>query len=397
LSEQEITMQSAHQADPLLSFRDHFPLLRTHNYLANCSQTPLATSVRAALETFLASWADRGMDWERWMAEVERARATFAALIGAPPETVAVGTSVSQLASSVASALVSARQPARRRILGSVADFPGVAHAWLATRAYGWQVDQLEADAAGVVSVEQFRAALDERTALLSLPHVCYTNGTLLALDDLVEYAHKQGSLVFVDAYQSIGTVPIDVLASKVDFLAAGVLKYLCGTAGIAFLFVHPRVLEQFQPAVTGWFGRQNPFAFDPRQLDYAPGAARFDLGTPPVMNAYAARAGMELVLAAGVERIRARILRLSALVVEQARALGLAIGGPQSPEERGATTALDVGSPERAHRLEEALRQHSIVVSARGRMIRVAPHGFTREMEVMQALITIARLLKEI
>jgi kynureninase len=157
-------MQSAHQADPLLSFRDHFPLLRTHSYLANCSQAPLATSVRAALETFLASWADRGMNWESWMAEVEGAR-----------------------------------------------------------------------------------------------------------------------------------------------------------------------------------------------------------------------------------------ILRLSALVVEQARALGLAIGGPQSPEERGATTALDVGSPERAHRLEEALRQHSIVVSARGRMIRVAPHGFTREMEVMQALITIARLLKEI
>lgn len=389
-------MQSAQPVDSLQTFRERFPLLQTHTYLANCSQAPLAIPVRTALEAFLTTWASKGMDWEDWMEEVERARAAFAALIGVSPETVAIGSSVSQLTSSVASALVSAAQFPRRRIVSSVADFPGVAHAWLATRAYGWQVDQLEADERGVVSAEQFRSAIDEHTALLSLPHVCYTNGALLALDDLVERAHEQGALVCVDAYQSIGTVPIDALASKVDFLAAGTLKYLCGTAGIAFLYVHPRILKQLQPTVTGWFGRQNPFAFDPRQLDYASGAARFDLGTPPVINAYAARAGMELVLAAGVERIRAHILRLSALAEEQARDLGLTIGGPQSGEARGATTALDMGSPEQAHQLEEALRQRSIVASARGRMIRVAPHGFTQEQEMIQALTTIARLLKE-
>lgn len=390
-------MQSEHHADPLFSFRELFPLLQTQTYLANCSQAPLATPVRAALETFLATWAGKGMDWENWIAEVERARATFAALIGVSPDTVAIGSSVSQLVSSVASALMSAPPSPRRRIISSVADFPGVAHAWLATRAYGWQVDQLEADAVGVVSAEQFRSAIDERTALLSLPHVCYTNGALLALDNLVKTAHEQGAFVFVDAYQSIGTIPIDAMASGVDFLAAGTLKYLCGTAGIAFLYVHPRVLEQLRPTVTGWFGRQNPFAFNPRQLDYAPSAARFDLGTPPVINAYAARAGMELVLEAGVERLRAHILRLSALVEEQAQDLGLTIGGPQKGEERGATTALDAGSPERAHQLEEALRQRSIVVSARGHMLRVAPHGFTQEKEVIQALTTIAQLLKEI
>lgn len=390
-------MLGEHHADPLHSFREYFPLLHTHTYLANCSQTPLATPVRAALEAFLATWADRGMDWEIWMAEVERARAAFAALIGVSPDTVAVGSSVSQLVSSVASALVSRPQPSRSRIVSSVADFPGVAHAWLATRAYGWQVDQLEADGRGIVSAEQFRSAIDERTALLSLPHVCYANGALLTLDDLVACAHEQGALVFVDAYQSIGTIPVDAAASGVDFLAAGTLKYLCGTAGIAFLYVHPRVLEQMQPTVTGWFGRQNPFAFDPSRLDYAPGSARFDLGTPPVINAYAARAGMELVLAAGVERIRAHLLRLSTLASKQAQGLGLTISGPQSGEDRGATTALDVGSPERAHQLEEALRQRSIIVSARGRMLRVAPHGFTQEEEMGQALTTIAQLLKEI
>ena len=373
--------------------RDQFPLLRTHAYLASCSQAPLALPVRAALETFLASWADRGMDWQSWVAEVERAREAFAALIGASPGQIAIGSSVSQLVSSLASALVKVPQISSGRIISSEAEFPGVAHAWLATRTSGWQVDLLKADEQGVVPAAYFLAALQEPAAIISLPHVCYANGALLPLDDLIGSAHERGVRVFVDAYQSLGTVPINVQASQVDFLAAGALKYLCGTAGIAFLYVSPRVLEELYPTVTGWFGRQNPFAFDPHQLDYAPGAARFDLGTPPVINAYTARAGIELLLAAGVERIRAHILRLSTLAGEYARQLGLTIAGPERAEDRGATTAIDVGSPERAHWLEEALLQRSCVVSARGKMIRVAPHGFTREEEIRQALTTLTRL----
>jgi selenocysteine lyase/cysteine desulfurase len=378
--------------NPLDALREQIPLLQTHAYLANCSQAPLARPVRAALEAFLTTWSEDGMDWDSWMAEVERARSAFAALIGVSPEQIAVGTSVSQRVSSLASALVQDSQLSSRRIVSSVAEFPGVAHAWLATRAAGWQVEQLEADERGIVSAEQFHAALRQTPpSLLSLPHVCYANGALLPLDELVEDAHERGAYVFVDAYQSIGTVPINVQTTPVDFLAAGVLKYLCGTAGIAFLYVSPRVQAELEPTVTGWFGRQNPFAFDARLLDYAPGAARFDLGTPPVINAYTARAGMELILQTCVERIRAHILYLSTLAQELGQQLGLTLAGPVEAAKRGATTAFDVGSPERAHQLEAILRQQNIVVSARGQIVRVAPHGFTREEEIRHALATLA------
>lgn len=377
----------------LTLFRDQFPLLNSRVYLANCSQTPLAEPVRAALAEGIRSWQEEGMDWERWMAEVERARESFASLLGTTPANIAVGSSVSQLASSVASALV-AHAP-RQRILSSVLDFPGVAHAWLATRAYGWQVEIVETDEAGLVSLDRFASASGPEVALLSAPHVVYTNGALLDLVRLADLAHAYGSLLFVDAYQSIGTLPIDVEACDIDFLAAGVLKYLCGTAGIAFLYVHPRVQERLQPTVTGWFGRRNPFAFEPRQLDYADSAARFDLGTPPVLNAYAARAGIELVRAADPAAIRERLLQLSTLAMERSARLGLTLSGPREASARGATTAIDAGSPERAHQLENALRQRSIMVSARGRLLRLAPHGFTQEEEVITALETIARLLR--
>lgn len=383
--------------DPLDALREQIPLLQTHAYLANCSQAPLARPVRAALEAFLTTWSEDGMDWDSWMAEVERARAAFAALIGASPEQIAVGTSVSQLVSSLASALVQDSQLASRRIVSSVAEFPGVAHAWLATRAANWQVELLEADERGVVSAERFHVAVQQTSpSLLSLPHVCYANGALLPLDELVEDAHERGAYVFVDAYQSIGTAPINVQTTPIDFLAAGVLKYLCGTAGIAFLYVSPRAQAELEPTVTGWFGRQNPFAFDARLLDYAPGAARFDLGTPPVINAYTARAGMELILQTGVERIRAHILQLSTLAQELGQQLGLTLAGPVEAAKRGATTAFDVGSPDRAHQLEATLRQHNIVVSARGQIVRVAPHGFTREEEIRHALTTLADLANQ-
>jgi selenocysteine lyase/cysteine desulfurase len=335
------------------------------------------------------------MHWDAWIAEVERARAAFAALIGAQPTEIAIGGSVSQLVSSVASALLASPHVTRRRIVSSMAEFPGVAHAWLATRVHGWQVDLLQGSKEGIVNANHFLAAIDETTELISLPHICYANGMMLELEPIVAAAHAQGALVLVDAYQSVGTVPIDVKANGVDFLVAGTLKYLLGTAGIAFLYVNPGILEQLEPTVTGWFGRIDPFAFDPAHLDYAPNAARFDLGTPHIINAYAARAGMELVMTAGVERIRMQLGRLSELAYRVASQLDLRILGPQRVQDKGATTAIDVGSRENAHRLEEELRHRSVIVSARGNAIRLAPHGFTREDELEQAMYLVAASLK--
>ncbi|HEY6542680.1 MAG TPA: hypothetical protein VIZ18_17175, partial [Ktedonobacteraceae bacterium] len=111
--------------ESLQALRDACPLLKTHIYLANCSQGPLADPVRAALASFIEDWAKMGMHWDAWIEEVERARAAFAALIGAQPEEIAVGSSVSQLVSSLASALANAPSAPACRIVTSMAEFPG--------------------------------------------------------------------------------------------------------------------------------------------------------------------------------------------------------------------------------------------------------------------------------
>jgi selenocysteine lyase/cysteine desulfurase len=384
----------------LASLRAACPILETTDYLASCSQGPLAIPVREAVDAFLRSWATMGMHWDGWVGEIERARAAFASLIGAQPEDVAVGTSVSQLVSSIVSALVNLPDgwDGRRRIVSSTLEFPGVGQAWEASRRYGWTVDRVTRGPEDPLTARDFVRMVDGEMALISVPHVVYANGSLIEPIEIVRAAHgadSDGALVFLDAYQSLGTMPVNVAELGVDLLAAGTLKYLLGTAGIAFLYVSPAVRERLEPTVTGWFGRVDPFAFDPTRLDYPQSASRFDLGTPPIINAYAARAGIELIVDAGIDAIHGWIRRLSALAFDVADRLGLRVLGPSTPEAKGATTAVDAGTPARARNAEAALRERGVVASARGRAVRIAPHGFTTAEELDRGLRTLHAVLE--
>jgi selenocysteine lyase/cysteine desulfurase len=383
----------------LAAFRAACPILERTVYLANCSQGPLADPVRAAAERWMASWSRLGMHWDGWIEEVEAARAAFATLIGATAEDVAVGTSVSQLASSVASALVSRAGGwnGRRRIVSSTLEFPGVGQAWEATSRFGWQVQRVTPAIADPLRSSDIVRMVDGSTAMVSFPHVVYANGSLVDPAPVVEAAREHGALVFLDAYQSLGTMPIDAPALGVDVLVAGSLKFLMGTAGIAFLYVRPEVRERLEPTVTGWFGRVDPFAFDPTVLDYPGSAARFDLGTPPIANAFVARAGIDLVAAAGPAAIRGRIEDLSEVALAGARRRGLRILGASTAGAKGSTTAVDCGSPQRALAVEERLRRRGVVVSARARGVRLAPHGFTLDEEVAAAIEEVAAALGEV
>jgi selenocysteine lyase/cysteine desulfurase len=370
-------------------------MLESTVYLASCSQGPLSTRIESAVKTFMQTWGDQGLGWEEWGQQVESARAGFAALINAGPEDVAIGTSMSQLVSSVVSAYVRERRAPRRRIVSSLGEFPGVAHGWLGARAYGWRVDQLAADAAAPLDPLDVIAAVDEDTAIVSVPHVSYQSGSLLPLDEVIAPAHARGAAVFVDAYQSLGTIPIDVQQSGADFLASGTAKYLLGTPGIDFLYVRPGLREQLEPTVTGWFGRTDPLAFDPETLDYPSAAARFDLGSPPVLAAAIAETAIAMIADAGPSRIRAQVEDLVAAAIELGGELGLRVLGPKVAAGRGAMAAFDAGTTAEGERLSAALRERGVVVAPRGRAVRLSPHGFTLHDEMERAVRELARLVR--
>lgn len=373
---------------PFAAQRALFPSLDTLRQLSSCSQSALALPVRRAAIDYLDSLTERGMDWGLWMGKVAAAKAEFARLINADADEIAVCASVTDAAASIASALDFSG--ARRAVVLGELDFPSLGQLWRAQQRRGASIRLVPTQPLQDNS-PAYRAAIDERTLLVNLSAVSYYNGLRLDVKRITEHAHRQGALVFVDAYQAAGSEVIDVRASGVDMLASGVQKYLLGVPGIAFLYVRRELAQRLEPTFTGWFGRANPFDFDLRQLSYAPNAARFDVGTPPMMAAFIAEAALKLVNDTGPAAIQSWQAQLSQTVIDQARQYGLELASPSDPALKAANTAIRVTD---AAGLERRLAEAGYIVSARNDVIRIAPHFYNTQQEVCDAVRLLAELV---
>lgn len=369
-------------------WRQEFPQLATTIHLGNCSQGPQAKRVRSAIEAYVKSWREDGINWEYWLSKVQAAKEQFARLINADVDEVAATMSVSDATASIASALDLGAHG--RRILTTVAEFPAVAQVWLAQRRLGWQVDFVPMRN-GELRLEDVDLMVDRTTALVSVTHVYYQNGCKQDLDALAQIAHSQGALLYVDAYQSLGTIPVDVKRQGIDILSCGALKYLLGIPGIAFLYVRREVANRLSPAITGWFGQENPFAFETTHLTYAQGARRFETGTPPIISAFAAEAGLSIINEVGIHRIHERVNQLIDHTISQAVKLGLPVMGSMPLERRGAAIAI---AADNSHAIEDKLKQRGIITSARGPAVRLSPHFFTLEENIERALTALRKLV---
>ena len=322
----------------LQEFRARFPIFAHTVYVNSCSQGALSVDVKAALDAFTTSWETHGSPWERWVGEVERLRATFAASIGADADEIAVMPSASAAIAAIATAL--SFDTDRRRVLLGEFEFPTMAHGWLAQQRRGAIVDWVPARG-DTLPIEHYETRIDERTLIVPAAHVCFRNGYRIDVAALAALCRARGAYLMLDDYQRTGTAPLDVHALGVDFLVTGALKYLLGPAGIAFLYVRRALIEQLEPLSTGWFGRANPFAFSLDPLDWAASARRFEAGTPPVPTAYAAAAGLDLLNTLGPAVVDAQIRRLTDRMIDGARRRGFAVATPDDPEQRGALVVV--------------------------------------------------------
>lgn len=369
--------------------RKLFPTLANTIHLSSCSQSAISIPVKNAINSYLESWTEKGMDWNGWMDRVQNAKNEFARLIHAQPDEIAVLSSVSDAASAFAGALTFTSN--RKKVVTTDIDFPCIGHVWLSHERRKLEVTFLPAENDHTILFESYEKEIDENTLVTSIPHVSYYNGFKQDLKKLSKLAHSKGSCLFVDAYQSAGSVPIDVKDSNVDALVAGAQKFLLGIPGIAFLYVNKELANQLEPLTTGWFSRQNPFAFTNQVLDYAEGTRRFDTGTPPMINAYAAHASISLLNEIGVERIENYLSHLSSVCIETAQEYNLEIASPLNIEQKGSNTAIRVKN---ASLLEGYLKSHGVIVSSRNDVLRIAPHFYNTEDEIIRAVEMIAHAI---
>ena len=360
--------------------RERFPIFERLTYINSCSQGALSDSVRAAYDHYLTGWEERGAPWEYWVERAETARATFARFVGGQADDVAVTTSLSAGVSPLASAIDFTKRP---KVVISEFEFPTIGQIWHAQELRGAEVAIVPPD------LDAFAAAIDEQTAVVSITAVCYRNGARLPVEEIAKLAHEKGALVVLDAYQAIGTYPLDVRELGVDVLAAGVLKYLLGSAGLGFMWLRPGLSERLLPTQTGWFADQNIFEMDISDYSPSPTARRFQSGTPPVPSIYAGIAGLELMEEIGVAETRVHVTALNERLIAGVDDLGGVVVTPRDPEQRGALVCIRSTD---APQLVAALGEDGIVTSERDGNLRVSAHAYNTDEDIDAVLAGLAR-----
>ena len=367
----------------LLEYRERFPILAETTYLINHSLGAMPAAAEDRLREYTRRWNTRGVRaWEEgWWEMSLTVGDQIARLIGAPPGSVSMHQNVT-LAEAVVASCFGFDGP-RRRIVYEEGNFPSVRYLYQAQERRGADI-LVAADDEGVVD------AIDERTLLVPVTHVLYKTGAIQDVEAIVARAHEAGALVVLDAYQSVGTVPLDVTALGVDFAVGGSVKWLCGGPGAAWLYVRPDLASALEPAITGWQAHARPFAFEPEQ-DYAEGAARFLTGTPNVPALYAATAGYDVVEEVGVERIRERSVAQTALLVELLDEAGFPVGSPRDPARRGGTVCVQAPDSKRVNR---ELADRGVICDWRPDVgLRLGPHFYNTDDELRFAVELIAEL----
>jgi kynureninase len=374
-------------AHPLARYRIEFPIFRDKVYLNTCSLGALGDRTRRRLEEFLDVWQARGASawYDVWWAALGELRERYARIIRASADEIALAPSISVAISTVAEAL---DYRARPRVVVTSLDFPTVAYQWLAKRARGVELVVVESPDRISVPVEAIARAVDERTALVATSHVYFTSGAIQDIRAVAAAAHAKGALCLIDAYQSVGQVPVDAAGSGVDFLTAGGLKWLLGGPGVVFLYVRAALARRLTPTIAGWFGHRDQFAFDPRTLQLHDDARRFELGTPSLAAVYAQLGGLEYIDEIGIPAIRRVTAALTEDLIGKARERGFRPHIAARADERSAIVMLPAADPAAAVR---HLAAGGIIGDARPGHVRLSPFFYNVQDDYVTALERLA------
>ncbi|HKS05597.1 MAG TPA: aminotransferase class V-fold PLP-dependent enzyme [Gemmatimonadaceae bacterium] len=367
--------------DALLSYRSEFPILSTSNYLVSHSLGAMPRLASERLAEYGSAWAARGVHaWEdRWWEMPIAVGDEVAPLIGAGAGEVAMVPNVTIGQAGILSSL-DYRAP-RDTIVMTGLDFPSVRYVYdgLAKR-LGARIVVVESRDGISISEDEVIAAIDERTRLVCVSEVFFRSAFILDVARIVRHAHSVGALVACDSYHAVGAIPVDVKASGVDWLTGGVLKWLCGGPGGAFVYASPSLPDSVRPAFTGWQAHEEPFAFAPSML-HNRGGWRWLTGTPPIPALYAALEGPRIIRRAGIEAIRAKSQRQTAHLVALADARGWKVNAPRDANRRAGTVAIDIPD---GKAISRALGARRIEVDYRpGAGVRVAPHFYNTDQEL--------------
>jgi kynureninase len=383
----------AETSDDLLKWRAEFPILGRSTYLISNSLGAMPRGVYDSLHGYADTWAERGVRaWEEsWWDLAGRIADKVAPLIGAGPGEISLHQNVTTTQAVITSCF-DFRGP-RNKVVMTELEFPSVQYFYHEQRRHGARIELVPSGNSVRFDLELFLSAIDETTLLVPISLVLFRSAFIVNAQAIIEKAHRVGAHVVLDVFQATGTVPFAVRALGADFATGGVLKWLCGGPGVAYLYVREDLRNKLFPALTGWMAHRRPFQFEPGAIEPRDDSYRFLNGTTHIPAMYAAEPGLDILNKVGLAAIREKSMRMTARLFESARHRGWPVNTAENPAERGGTVSIDCPH---AYEVCRELLAREILVDYRPRAgIRLSPHFYNTQEECDFALSQIDEILK--
>ena len=371
-----------------------FPATEQYTYLNAASVAPLSRMAAKATLDWQEDLALRGtvhFDEEAETRVFDSLREAGARLLGAHPDEIAGASNASESLCSIAWALSPGPE---QNVVSCRIEFPSVVYPWLrVSRTTGCQV-RLTKDENHIIDPDELLGLIDGRTSAVCISHVQYSTGQRLDLRALADVAHQHGALLIVDATQSAGAVPIDVVADDVDILVTSGYKWLCGPFGSAMLFVRRELHDELEPGLVGWRSTSAVFDFQADAIEWAPSASRFEFGT----LAYGCTIGMmtaiDHLLEIGIDTIHNYNLKLAGQLAEGLADLGAEFVTPAVSDLQSSIVTARFPEHDQA-RIAQLLNAAGVVVSPRIGAVRFSPHLYNAEDDIARALDVLRNILE--
>ncbi|MEQ9619179.1 MAG: aminotransferase class V-fold PLP-dependent enzyme [Deltaproteobacteria bacterium] len=370
-------------------YRREFPITEQSVYLDHAGVVPVSLRVKKEVERFLTEAAGKAIiNYDSWMDRVEEVRSGCARLVGADTEEIAFVKNTSHGISIVAGGLDWREGD---NVLVFEREFPSNIYPWLALEKKGVQVKLIPFNKDRIL-LEDIEKLIDSRTKLITMSSVQSVNGFMIDLCKLGALCRHNGILFFVDAIQSLGVVPMDVEKYNVDFLAADGHKWLLAPEGTGIFYCRKELAGNLSPNLIGWKSVKEDNNFEKIDLTLKDSALRFEEGSFNVMGIFALGASLDLLFEIGIDRIGEKVHELGDVIMDEALKRGFRLRTPRNRQERGGIVSFSGGFD--PAELREKLWASNIIVNYRGGALRVAPHFYNTEEEILILFKSIDRLV---
>ncbi len=376
--------------------RKEIPVTSRRAYFDNAGTGPPPIAVINALNQFLMEWREYGENWEEWLPMIIDSRRLFGKLIGAGLDEVACLPSVTAGLTAIASSI---KYKPNGNIVASDLNFPTNIYIWHLQKRHGRanEVRLLHRNPDGIIPLDQWEKAIDDKTTLVSVDYVSWTNGCREKIREIAKIAHEHDAFIIADSFHALGVYPINARQDSLDALACGMYKWLQAPHGTAFLYTRRDRLAELDPNYIGWHGVKDnvvnrlsknqdlfgkPFNID--DAEPATDATKFEGGSWGVMSVIGARAALEYALRHDHQERFRQVLKVTDRLIEGLKKKGRKVLSPLQSERRSGIVVFEDPDPAATF---DKLKSLNITVASRVKSLRVSAHYYNTVEEVDKLL----------